>query len=517
MTQLFVGNEDGYGPVFKILKDDADDPLTTSSAEFNKFLFDSKTTKLGYIDDIHRFAFDATTYPFPGSGFNINAYFTPSGSNVSSCGSMVQSVRWSGGSTTQVYRLFEANWDYGFLPIVEVRYSADGIVFDGPGFIYARKGQSGEAIIKEWGYVRGTPGYDASTSISDTYLPSGRENYYAAVGNFAAAGSLTAQALFSVFPLPARNVALPNFATTPVAGQEVLRISPTMTRLALPGRTVASTDLNHFIFHENKIPAKIIKAGDVSVAAGATVTVALPIAVGPDTYIDFHVKNAADTFMYHPPRIPSSDPSVQLTLQYWVSGGNTLNIKNTCSTNEVVRYLVLSDDNRPPTSGGSKVYYEGNDGVRDFIQVKRPGSSDIAPVSADIIVDTRFAYLPLVDEGFLNWPGDFPNTSATLSLGEKFATKSFVNTSGFLPFVKMSLIFSDEVAGVVHKVFTSNFSTSAMGHCSSDSCQAVIKPTSVDFYMSGDNPYDYNSDGTGFITRTPIGLRYYIFGIPQSL
>src|SRR5690606_27482149 len=63
------------------------------------------------------------------------------------------------------------------------------------------------------------------------------------------------------FNLPDYNVPIPNHSTTPVAGQEVIRINSQMCRVALPGRTVDDPDPEHFILHEDKIPAKVLASG----------------------------------------------------------------------------------------------------------------------------------------------------------------------------------------------------------------------------------------------------------------
>ena len=50
MKQLFAGLKSGVGPVLKIMKDSVDDPLTTPSTSFEKFHFDSETTKIGWTN-----------------------------------------------------------------------------------------------------------------------------------------------------------------------------------------------------------------------------------------------------------------------------------------------------------------------------------------------------------------------------------------------------------------------------------------------------------------------------------
>jgi cell division protein FtsI/penicillin-binding protein 2 len=99
MTQIFIGHRAGYGPALRILKDDNDDPITTPAADYEKFIFDSETNKLAYLNRLVRIQWDdtlprpsqtgsnngITTFYPPGSGMNTFEYavgYTRAGDNV---------------------------------------------------------------------------------------------------------------------------------------------------------------------------------------------------------------------------------------------------------------------------------------------------------------------------------------------------------------------------------------------------------------------------------------------------
>lgn len=515
MTRLFFGNKSGTGPVLKILKNDADNPLTTSITDYNRFLFDSETTKLSYIHDIRRLAYDPA-YPAIDEG-SWTYYYFPSGTDATTCTYSFTSE--DTGAQIQKQRYFKEYFGFGYIPIVETRFGVDAGTYAGPSLDQNTGGLG-------YGVFKGRAGYICEGFVY--YDPNvGADPREWVGGFFPASGS--DPVLQTVFQLPARDDAVPDFSTTPVSGQQTLLISPTTARLALPGRTVASANVDHYIFHEDKIPAKIMAAGDVAVAFGGTAAIDTPLPMTKLTYMDFHVKRATDTDFYHPPYFDSNDPDQQMGFTYTVVDGSTsLTLTNTSDFAIVVRYVIFADSEQAPTTGGSNILYRANDGARDFAQIKRPGSSDAAPNLNDIMVDTRLAYMPIVKEGFLNWDAtDFPINmgSDDKFLGDRKATVTFPNTSGFKPFVKAVVVFSNNVmardvisySGGVHDVMTGPSSNPWRGRCTCYSSLAHITATSVDFYMSGSNPYQYDSSGADFPDEPALGLRYYIFAIPSAL
>lgn len=338
--------------------------------------------------------------------------------------------------------------------------------------------------------------------------------------------STTERAIVSTFELPARNEALPNYAATPAAGQNSILFSPSVARVALPGRVVTDTDPRRYILHENHIPAKIMAAGDINVPLGQSRTIDTPLPLTPLTYMDFHARlrdgTGAAADFWNPPYFDNTYSSDQVKFTYTVNA-QSITITNTGTAAITVRYVIFADSEQAPTTGGSRVLWKGNDGTRDFVQIKRPGSHDTNYNLSDIMVDSRLAYLPLVAEGFLSWPDDFGMATDNAVYGEARARVSFSNPSGFLPFVKQMVVFPSTgvqtaMVGGVHDVFVNSGATwSNRTTCLSSA--ARLKATYVDFYMSGNNPRGINRT-TGepiYNGQQALGLRYYIFAIPPSL
>lgn len=532
MTKVFaMESQPGVGPVMRIMNDPSYDPVTTPPTDYGKMSFDSRTTKLGYVYDIYTEQFDSRFQTGgDNNGFRDWWYFkdgdinTGSGNSAdrATAGRIIEWYTLAGGR--QTISLLEGWWPFGYLPIIEVRTLDPALpanTYKGAIVDYTQLGTS------LYGYIQSYAGYACLASAGTTSTP--LEAYVALVG-----GSSVPQSVISAFQLPAREDALPNFATTPIGGQNVLLISPSTTRLALPGRDVTDTNIDHYIFHEDKVPAKIMAAGDINVAGSGTATIMCPLPLTPLTYMDFMIKRQTETEFWNPPffnSVAGGDGSLAFTYEVKT---DRIVITNGTSTAITVRYVVLTDSAEPYTTGGTEVLTRDNDGTQNFVQIKRPGSSDTAPSLNDIILDSRLAYMPLLAEGFLPWSSGFPTviSGSDRFMGERKATVSFSNPAPkLLPFVKQMVVFPSDanpvtVQGSLHKVFTDSGTAPWIGRASQNSSWANVHDTSVDFYMSGDNPFSINAnDGAWKIRRyndgnveyNALGLRYYIFGIPNGL
>lgn len=522
MSRLGFGLDASNNPYLRIAYDNATDLKNEPASSLGKFQFDSFQTKLSYLWDIKTDVYDPTwNGGYLGAWYFFNNYNRTIGSsNVADAPTCGATSRWasSGGGTWKVY--YHLNWwSFGYLPIFEWRSTIATNTYNGASVDYTQFNIGG------FGKVISTSSYfSEATALFDA-------NIYGS-GNSREAYSLTLRNLgtnfnyvTSVFQLPARNDALPSFSTAPVSGQNVLLINPTVARLALPGRTVTDPNPDHYIFHENKIPAKIMKAGDVNVAGSGTATIICPLPLGPLTYMDFHVRKQTDSEFWNPPFFDSIASDGTYAFKYEVQSDRVV-ITNLTATPIAVRYVIFADSDAAYTSGGSKILLKGNDGAQDYLQIKRPGSSDVATGLNDIIIDTRLAYLPIIAEGFLNWTADFPTvvTGSDRFKGERMATVNFSNPDPkLMPFVKQGIVFASDSGPTApitlvygqHKVFTD--AGSWTGRTSAQSSWANLHDTSVDFYMAGANPFTVDSGGAAFPSSAALGLRYYVFGIPQSL
>ncbi|TPN79957.1 hypothetical protein [Mesorhizobium sp. B1-1-2] len=520
---LYNGNQ-----ALRIAFDNATDLQNESITSFGKFQFDSSNTQLGYVYDIYVERYDSR---FQSGGylgawwfFNTAGDVDHASNNVSDAPTCARTVRWSSGAGSQIVYLHSNWWPFGYMPIVEFRTIDPALpanTFKGAVVDYTEYNSS-------VGFVESYAGYSSLTgALIDTNIYGSSSSRDAYGKNLLTSANPTY--VVSTFQLPARGDALPNFEATPVSGQVPFLLTPTVSRLALPGRDVTDPNPDHFIFHEDKIPAKIMKAGDVNIAGSGTVDLICPLPLTPLTYMDFMIKRQSDAEFWNPPYFDSITSDKSLAFWYEVKS-DRITITNKTSTAITVRYIIFADSDEEFTEGGKKIIYRGNDGIRDYVQIKRPGSSDLGPGLNDIMVDTRLAYMPLLAQGFLNWTSDFPTamTGGNFFKGERMATVNFTNpVPRLLPFVKQTVVYPSNSRPVsmrngYHKVYTD--AGGWTGHCSGDSSWANVHDTSVDFYMAGDNPQTIINGNVNYNELWPsnsqahaLGLRYYIFGIPQSL
>lgn len=552
MTRWFTGLKPGVGPVLKVMKDDADDPLTTPSTDHAKYVFDSEWAhKLGYVYDIMEINHDLTKWPKPG-GDGYNTFYEPPGSNYSTALFAVYSLRANGqpsndGGQAQV--LFPEKLGFSYTPLIETRkLNLVNNRFDGTSNrytpVHSRSGGSYRSGYVEGRLTNTTWFRDYATLLYIPQVPFNRRCYSlfgfsflegTSYVNFPPATNTTytqARQMHSVFELPIDNVPMPAYASTPVEGQKVLRIAPDGVKMAYPGHDVGEGSHEAFIFNSDRVPAKIIGAGQVPVYTGGYVDVPTKFPVTAGTYVDFIVKRFSEAQFYHPPFLPAgTSESNRIELSYEVPVGQKyIRLFNTGDQHFDIRYMVFADDNSLPTTGGSKVFHKGNDGAVDYIQLKSPGSSDTAPGLNEIILDTRLPTIPIIAEGWLA-PGDFGATDNGY-LGNWRKVLSFSNPGGnFYPFPKMIARWSDgsnrSPVNRTHRIFGSvnnaNLYNNQPAGCS---INCKIFDDQLHVYHSSGNPWrielDENQIGNPYGVSPQYGpglegIRYYIFAIPKNV
>lgn len=98
-----------------------------------------------------------------------------------------------------------------------------------------------------------------------------------------------------------------------------------------------------------------------------------------------------------------------------------------------LRYVVFNVDDQPTSTGGNQVIFRGNDGARDFVQIKKPGTSDPASRPNDILFDSRYPQFQIIAQGFIPI-SSFGNSSAgdAVYKGARTYRLNF-NNAGFVP------------------------------------------------------------------------------------
>lgn len=545
MPKLGYGLTAGTKAALRISFDNTVDLINEPTSSMGKFQFDSlQGTSIGYVYEIFDLGYDSRfrqTGAYQGNFWffdgNVHDLNTPmsNANHYFDCGALIYWNNVSDGA--QIYYFFDSWWPFGYLPIMEWRQIDPDLpanTFKGAVVDYNQFQVSGS------GYVMSNAGYTSTTEGVNYNLGNDHNNYLdlrdgyrlntrTDVGDHADTFSY----LCSVLQVPARDGVMPDFSTTPASGQDVLLLTPNVARLALPGRDVGDSDLNHFIFHENKIPAKIMRAGDINVAGNGSVDLICPLPLTPLTYMDFMIKRQSESTFWNPPYFDSISSDKSLSFTYEVKA-DRISITNGTSTAITIRFMIFADSEEAHTTGGKQVLRRANDGVRDFIQIKRPGSSDTSPNLNDIIIDTRLAYVPILAQGYLPWSSGFP---IAISGSERFKGERMVsilvnNPSPKLKlFPKQAVVFpSRATTGLTnghHRVFTD--SGTWTGRCSQNSSWANVysDESGVDFFMAGSNPLNLDGSGSANYVRVPtsvggsnvnaIGMSYVIFGIPQSL
>jgi hypothetical protein len=539
MTQWFMGIKPGVGPVVKVMKDDNDDPLTTPSTDWQKYIFDSERAhKLGYVYDIREISYSLTKWPRPAADNSTAIYYEPSGTNNSTALEKIWTIRNNGSfdDGSQWHVIFPEKLGFSYTPIIEGRAQtvADSRFF-GAVNSYSPSDSGGGG---ETGFVQGRMSFTAqfrdyaevlhwSVEVLNrrTYSLYGYSLDGQYVNNREISQNGVYRDLFSVLELPAGNQAMPAYSGTPVEGQKVLEISPTTVRMAYPGHDVAESAHEAFIFNESRIPAKLIGAGEVQVNSGANVKVLTKRPTTLGTYMDYMVRRTGDA-MHHPAYLPSGTAkTLKIQMQYVIEADG-VRIYNTGNPDIVVRYMILADDDSAPTTGGSKVFHKGNDGSVDFIQLKLPVSSDSAPGLNEIILDTRLPYVPIVDEGWLATAA-FTETTDNLILGTAKKTINFTN-DGFLPFVKYMATWSDgSIMAPVNRILRSfnldqapKWDNSVAG--ATTNCR--VSSNKLEFYHASGQPWRTEVKSNAFGTYADpvygpslVGIRWYLFAIPLSL
>lgn len=537
MARVRFGSKPGVGAAFKMMLNDADDPWTTPSTDWQKFIFNSeRATKMTYVFDVREINQDSVKWPKPTSSNTTFSYFDPPGTN----GSTALEKIWTDNGANQCHVIFPEKLGFSYTPIIEGRnQTVSDSRFTAANSVYLQNDSLSGA---QCGYVQGQVSYvswfrdSTQTPLAGFETLSRRTfslfGYYGNIQNtwltfrFANQEGIYRD-LFSVLELPAGNEPLPNYAGTPVAGQKSLRISPTMVRMAYPGHDINESSHDAFIFSKSRIPAKVIGSGQVQVNSGANVKILTKRPTTIATYVDFIVKRTTEAQFHHPPFLPSGTSTSNRLYINYVIEADGIRFYNTGDQHAVIRYMVVADDNSPNTTGGSKVMRQANDGTENYFQLKVPGSSDTAPNLNDIILDSRYPCIPIVDEGWLAAADFTESGDGFLGLSKK--TVNFTN-DGFMPFVKYMCTWNN--GGIrapfnrILRVFNTTRPGGAFwnGKPSGVSTNCRIFDNKLEFFHSSGNPnrLEINNAPTGtaadpIYAESLVGIRWYLFAIPLSL
>ncbi len=513
MTRLFIGHKPGVGGVVKVMKNDGDDPLTTPNTDYGKYLFNSETSKIGYLKGLPTISF---------GGRAEGDYFYPGGTGWSNCLDAIGS--WGNFEQHNYYtgrHIGKGDWP----AIGEFRPSGSlGTEIEGPIVKYNQTDNDFDNWV---GLNEAYPTYRCFMSQRAVRRYTAQD-YSAPIvyserlySTNDPANEAFNSGTLSIFDLPADNRALPSHPTAGAGSRNTL-ITPSIVRIAKSGASEGAGG-DSVIIDSNAIPLKIVRAGEVVIPAGSSVNITVPVTLGPDSYMDYMVWRDGTACTVPQALNVGNVGSQRLGLKYTIYS-TYVRLRNTDSSALRVRYAIFWDD-LSTTSGGSAVMrtITGNN-----VQIKRPGSSDSSPGSGDIMLDTRFAYFPILAEGWFDWNDMSTGSRVSQAYGERGYRVNY-NAGGLKPFVKYYVDFRGPGSGSnvgarnpVSKIMRSTRSTSWNGRQTSDGTVAYVTDSYTTFHMSRDNPWYLTMGNPGVNEQYSANfkawaIRYYIFGIPASL
>ena len=528
MTQLFIGHKPGVGPVLKVLRYDTDDPLTLPNAAYDRYYFNSENQHLSYVFTAEPFYFRAADIAALPTDFDLYGYWIS--------GHYGNSSSWK---LTDVFlRVSNRFSEFGYPPIPEIREKDlnTGRVSAGR----RRLTMIYDTLSKEAGYVEHYQ-YKYQMMRVDSYASSSWQTVpltyqgklisaYSRIGIGEWVVPIVSQYVYNdnrnqmvtypqVWDLPADSSPMRTY--TYAGGLLGLEINQSRVALARPGYDVNASGLHTKIIDSNRAPALCIMAGEVTnVAADSSVTLYPPpgITISDTAVTEFMYRRVGDPWFVPGFIAAGYVRSTRFDLSYSVAS-NAVTIHNEGTDPVDIRYVVFNTDRSGTSSGGNQIMFRGNDGSRDYVQIKKPGTSDPASKPNDILLDTRFPSFQIISEGYipLSSFSDAPSGEHQLR-GKKKYTVSFTN-NGFIPYLKFMIVFPNCVTTPYVNMAYNYKGTPTWGPPSNASVLAQVDNSQITFWASPGNWSRYENDEGALKYRydipDPIGVRYYVFGIAQ--
>ncbi|WP_026616373.1 hypothetical protein [Ensifer aridi] len=504
MVRTMIGVDSTGAGCIKIMKNNADDPRTTPDSQRSKFLYNSKFALQASVADIE------ICNVITSSGSVVYRYF-PAGSNASNYTSMEGS---GGGDSTWLYKNAHfANLKYDVplfdwkaksnttqrynQAIVQRRFSGQ-YYHDQGGYYFTGNQRQGAWLqgyngnISQWGsFAFGTYADITTSTLNDQF------NRF-----------LSRDKRLIVWNLPGNSEAPKDAPPLAPNGQKAIRIASNAMLIARPGYNVDTADYWQIAYDSRRLPVKVIAAADIALPGGITdydTGVALPDTVAADVHF-----YTGSTIMY-----PNNPVDLDFGAEYWFEGSR---IRFSGGGNGMrARFMIYLEDNSAPSGGSNKVLRQFNDGTRDVVQFLRPGSAD-PPSWADIIIDTRWPAVQILAEGyFAVAAGNNVQTTINFDANGMFPMVKYITEHGSgsrsnlgswqksfkMPYVKRLVYSYQGRPDAGDSTYCALTNTSATFH--------TFRGNVGDYYNDAGDPGTWKTTGVG---DPPLGIRYYIFGIP---
>ncbi|WQO65071.1 hypothetical protein U8C40_18550 [Sinorhizobium medicae] len=504
MVRTMIGPDSTGAGCIKITKNNADNPRTTPDSQRSKFLYNSKFTIQASVADMEK----CNQVSRPGSLDSAQYYYHPSGSNSSN----YQKAEGSGGgSSTWLYRnsafptlrynvpLFDWKQKKGGgsnrYNQMMVHWKDSGKYYQGRGGYYevgnARQGgwlKDYDGVVSQYGSM--AYGTYADITVNDD------------IDAFNKFQSRDKRLV--VWNLPGDSTAVDEALALAPNGKKTFKISPSFMKIAKPGYDVETATAAQLAFDSTRIPVKVIKAADIALPSGVSyyeTGITLPDMVALDVHF-----YSGSTIMY-----PTNPADLDFGAEYWFDGSR---IYFDASQSMRARFMLYLEDNSAPTSGSYKVWRQFDDGTQDVVQFLRPGAAN-PPSWADIIIDTRWPAVQILAEGYF-----------TVNSGNDVITDVPFDGAGMFPMVKYITTHGagsrsnlGSWANIYKLPFIKRlkYTYSGQSHAGESSyCELTANNARFhtfrgnvgDYYQ--DDSLDWQTDGA----YPPVGIRYFIFGIP---
>ncbi|RVM17641.1 hypothetical protein [Sinorhizobium meliloti] len=501
MTRTMIGRDSTGAGCVKIMKNDADDPRTTSDSQRSKFLYNSTyalNASIAHIEVIN-------------SGFSGSTYqYFPAGSNSSN---YQKALGQGGGEAWWFFRnsafpkmkynmpLFDmkatrTNTGRFNQQRIQRRYSGKYYNDQGGYFFMGNWAQEPwvkdfSGVVSQYGsFPYGTFAHITTSTLDDAYNRFQSRDKRLIVWNLPGNEdpSLEAPAL------------APNGAKNIIIRSDKLVI-------AKPGYNAETATEWQVAFDSRRVPVKVIAAADIAIPAGESfyeTGMTLPNTIALDVHF-----YTGSTIYY--PWTPNLGDGVGA--DYWFSGSR---IYFNASGAMRARFMLYLDAGDSPTSGSNRVLREFTEGGQDVVQFLRPGSAN-PPSWADIVIDTRWPCVQIIAEGYFN-----------VAVGSPLETVINFDAAGMFPMVKYmtkhgggseqnfgSWQEAIKLPSVRQRVYSSNsnFECGDSSHCRLTQTSATFvtnRGQPGDYYNDADDPGTWRTDGADNV----LGIRYYILGIP---